>query len=765
MSVLDAFESAWSNARSTFGEGTPQTGAQYDSSGRLTELQNTVNSAAPDGRWTGTASNAYGNANQEHSRVLGQMAGLDQRLSAQVDKSAQVVAAGRQNLDTVRKWVMDAAASVPPGTNREHMLMPIVQKGLSELTDIVAKSNADLNKIGGEIRGIGVEFEALGNQKFGGLPEKGPGDGVPPPVDPKQAEHDVHQVLAGKASPEELARVRAGLRLTPEQQAAYNAGQQVELSGQQRQLLGQMRAQMHGMSIDDIRTAQERLGNDKNLISDSLQMMSSDKFQYAKVPLEVGAPGSLTETSRGGNGDQLPNSIKDVLSQPAAKTEWKLDSGFPTQITEYPTDDSLRKLAGIVQDGSPSMQQGTYLDQALLGRGSEILNGEEIQKTNPGMVASNQESHDPTAQDIFRAAGRDTIADHDILTGANGQTLLQNMSVHDWADNGAAASSLTNWVHDAASPNNSEMMQTRAGETAQAVANYLGDNGKSLLDIQTHPGGLNQGHTTIGEQNPDLVRGYANALEPFQRAMVGDYEGTHGFHALENTSSDMSKTRNLFAAIDSDPTAAKTFNAQAYQNVLGFEKDFANPTADGSVNDPANPHRGDIRMAGTLAGLIDGGADVESGYREHNTLSNAKQAYDLKKNALDFMFGLGIEQSPVVGGFIEAMGKDAVVEGLIGAPPETQPGGTPANFPVHSLVDGLNQAYYATAQDLVANDPNSGMPPEYMNGDKLKPPQDIPSDQIDSYYDSLRTYLHTRNALELIDNGFNTYYHNASGNK
>ena len=62
MSVLDAFLSTWSNARSTFGDGPPRTGAQYDSSGKLTESQNNVNSAAPDGRWTGTASNAYGAA-------------------------------------------------------------------------------------------------------------------------------------------------------------------------------------------------------------------------------------------------------------------------------------------------------------------------------------------------------------------------------------------------------------------------------------------------------------------------------------------------------------------------------------------------------------------------------------------------------------------------------------------------------------------------------------------------------------------------------
>ena len=48
MSVLDPFLSTWSNARSTFGDGPPLTGAQYDRSGKLTESQNNVNSAA---RW------------------------------------------------------------------------------------------------------------------------------------------------------------------------------------------------------------------------------------------------------------------------------------------------------------------------------------------------------------------------------------------------------------------------------------------------------------------------------------------------------------------------------------------------------------------------------------------------------------------------------------------------------------------------------------------------------------------------------------------
>jgi EspA/EspE family len=165
MSVLDAFLSTWSDARSTFGDGMPQTGVQYDSSGKLTELQNTVNSAAPDERWTGTASTAYGNVNEERGRVLGQMAGLDQRLGAQVDQSSRVVAAGRENLDAVRKWVLDAAASIPPGADRERVLMPIVQRGLGQMVDIVQTSNSDLNAIGTEIQRIGGEYQALGNQK------------------------------------------------------------------------------------------------------------------------------------------------------------------------------------------------------------------------------------------------------------------------------------------------------------------------------------------------------------------------------------------------------------------------------------------------------------------------------------------------------------------------------------------------------------------------------------------------------------------------
>lgn len=172
MGVLDGFMSTWSKARETFGQGVPRTGERFDQSGPLRQMQTTVESAAPGSRWTGTAATAYATANTNHSKVFGQLASLDQRLAAQVTDASRVVSAGRQNLDSVRQWVLDAAASVPEGKNRDQMLVPIVKNGLSQVTEIVTTSNAELNRIGGAIKGLGGEYQALDEQKFG--PRKSP---------------------------------------------------------------------------------------------------------------------------------------------------------------------------------------------------------------------------------------------------------------------------------------------------------------------------------------------------------------------------------------------------------------------------------------------------------------------------------------------------------------------------------------------------------------------------------------------------------------
>jgi hypothetical protein len=165
--VLDGFMSTWSKARETYGQGVPQTGEPFDQSGPLLQMQTTVESAAPGSRWTGSAASAYDTANANHGKVFGHLAGLDQRLSTQVTDASRVVTTGRQSLDSVRQWVLDAAASVPAGKNREQLLMPIVKNGLGQVTEIVTTSNTELNRIGGAIKGLDGEYQALKDQKFG----------------------------------------------------------------------------------------------------------------------------------------------------------------------------------------------------------------------------------------------------------------------------------------------------------------------------------------------------------------------------------------------------------------------------------------------------------------------------------------------------------------------------------------------------------------------------------------------------------------------
>lgn len=159
--VLGAFLSTWDDARAAFGSGTPVGGTEFDMSTQLHELRGTVLSAAPGGEWTGTAAEAYDSRNREHAGTIGRLAELDRRIGAEVDRSAAVVTAGRRDLDSVKQWVIDAAASVPPTPAGDRALLPVVAKGTAEIAEIITRSNADMDAIAARIRSIGSGYDDL----------------------------------------------------------------------------------------------------------------------------------------------------------------------------------------------------------------------------------------------------------------------------------------------------------------------------------------------------------------------------------------------------------------------------------------------------------------------------------------------------------------------------------------------------------------------------------------------------------------------------
>jgi hypothetical protein len=163
VSVLEGFLTTLANARATFGEGVPD---HFDGEA-LSRLHTELAAAVPGPHWSGQAASAYGAVHAEHSQVLGALAELDKRMAPHLDEAASVVAAGRQELDSLRQWVVDLAGSVPPEANQDEVLNPVVKQATSQVIEIITRSNAELNVIGARIQGFRAEYTALTSQRFG----------------------------------------------------------------------------------------------------------------------------------------------------------------------------------------------------------------------------------------------------------------------------------------------------------------------------------------------------------------------------------------------------------------------------------------------------------------------------------------------------------------------------------------------------------------------------------------------------------------------
>lgn len=173
MHVLDAFLHTWGEARSMFGDGAPDSGAIFDGSDVLRGAQSQVESApeqAPQRWWSGAASTAYSAAGTRHARALADMAELEQRIAAEVDSSAELVGAGRRELDAVRRWVLDVADAAPRSGAGDKLLFAAVESGIRDVADVVDRSNGQLAQIGQRIRLLAAEYRSLAVREGAGSP-------------------------------------------------------------------------------------------------------------------------------------------------------------------------------------------------------------------------------------------------------------------------------------------------------------------------------------------------------------------------------------------------------------------------------------------------------------------------------------------------------------------------------------------------------------------------------------------------------------------
>ena len=565
-------------------------------------------------------------------------------------KSAQIVSAGRDNLENLRYQVATIAARLPAGTAGDAMRYTLVSEGTNKLTEIMRRSTSDLNDVGAEIARIGNQYAELGNQKFANGPKDGTPDNLLDDEEEdgeeadeedhrRSAEQDVQDALGGDQ--DAAARVQGVLDgITPGQ----------PLTPEQGSYLSQMQAQQNGMTVEELKTAQERLGEHSDIIGNSWQLMSNEDVSFPQTELKVDALDAPSKTHTGGF-DKLPTSVQQAVDSPGAIYS-----------------EQMKDIAAIVRDGNPELQTGTQLDRHMIDKADRMMDApiwEKDPASNGGDLNQRDPYLDGVVSDIFTSAGRDHIAVGEHILSDKGDDFIHDITRHAWADDGAAAGSLFSWTGE----NTHGPLADLAAGTAEKYAMYIGNHDTELLSLNNH---------TLGQINPELVQGMAEGLTPYIPNIVGMAEGQMpGFGALDAPDAVenglMPTAKGVFSVLSTDELASELFNGAAQHHAVlaqeRFAEDFKNQVPGLS---PQSEHLND---SATLQGLVDAGLHNALMHEKLNGIELEQAVYDAKSQAFDMnkaiAEGLGSQlpgAGSVIGPGVDLFGQ-AAKESIIGPPP------------------------------------------------------------------------------------------------
>ncbi|WP_237569089.1 TPR repeat region-containing protein [Mycolicibacterium lacusdiani] len=770
MGVIDGFDATWSQARQTYGEGTPTTGEKFDQSSTLNNLKSTMDGAAPGSRWSGGASEAYGAANTEHQRVIGAIGDLDKQLGTQVTNAANLVNSGRNDLDSVKKWVHDAAATTQNNQAGERMKMTIVSKGLGQLTEVINNTDGQMQKVKGEIDKIKGEYQALGTgQKFA---QEGKGDEDPlgeekSDEEKKDEEEEKSPAEQGKADSEALQngtltdeqreRIETNTQISDDQKAALNNGT-ATMPPEQMSYLQNFSREFGDKTPAEIKAVMDKNGATGNRVADAMQLASNPNI---KTGLPETVPPSLDNPASGGK-HALPDGVQQVLDGPVLTP---LEYGPPVKnpdgsmgppelIGASTPVSGLNDLADVVQRGDSSLQKGTDLDAGLFRQSERLLEqsngwavpGNDLESDRPRW---HHTLVDPTLQNMFNAVNKDDMVIHEALVGTpqtgpfgeqtvlspQGERFLDNLTQHQWQDDGLAAGGLFDWVSDTAANDSTG----RAAQTAHALAEFTSGHSPQLLSLAGADG------QSLGEVNPELTRDMARAFAPYYDDMVGkNFGGNDGlFSPLDpdGSAAQPSNTRQLMSVLFSDQpphdqalgaTGPKTASEILFDSSKGYIDQAFEQTAV-SVADPRiSDDDTAMRSAAKLQAALDLGSYDEASDRMGETFDAKHQSWELRSRLLDMsLYGAGLLPGGEPVSDAIGLGKDVLIgpEPVRDTPPNLS---LPDTFPIQrQMAEALANAQYG--------DP-SGLQPYLRDGDLIAPPQ-TGDRAYDDYQLAVKAYM------------------------
>lgn len=463
------------------------------------------------------------------------------------------------------------------------------------------------------------------------------------------------------------------------------------LSPEQNAYLSQMQKQQKDMSVSDLKDANERFGDNGNIIADSWQLMSNDD-----VEITGGAEGPVK-----GSASQLPDEVRFALE--------KADFAAIGEYGERPTSlfygDRVTDIADIVKDGNPKFQTGTELDRQLILAADRVMDAEQ---SHGGL-----DNGRSTAQALFEAVDDDHQIVNDHLMDRNGvdvDDFLHDVNTIDWQDDGKAAGYLFSWTNEDSfgTPEEAE----RAAETAERYAEYIGVHRPDLLDINGQ---------TLGQLNPELTQRYAHGLVPFVDDMGGISGAGGPFEIDDNKSRQdglMPNAKGVFAVLNTDADAANLIKSTAYDLAMKEETAFAM-----DAKDPQS--QAHLEAAATMRGLVDVGAHEAFQAFEANGHQAEADETQWKKNGFDAaVAGLGTGGSMIPGVGVVAGPTIAQVGAIFGqelfenAPP-------PVDRPLPQMAE--TRASTVLLESMLAANQSVSLPEGYVDGN---PPRIVQPDGV-----------------------------------
>jgi hypothetical protein len=321
--------------------------------------------------------------------------------------------------------------------------------------------------------------------------------------------------------------------------------------------------------------------------------------------------------------DQLPHSVQDTLQHAG-------QYAHQDNTTYMKNTHNLNDIAGIVKDGNPALQCGTELDRGMMRAADTVMDRYDTIDTKAEAAE--------TAQNIFDASGRDHQIVHDHLLGTHGDDgddFLHDISRIAWTDDGKAASSLFSWTNEAHNGPES----TIAADTAEKYASYVGSHKPELMDIDGQ---------TLGQLNPELVKGYAHGLTPYMADIAGlSTANPHdAFSPLDVPNPEERPiAKGLFSVLSTQEDAYKEFHSVASAHVVAESHHWAEDVKNGvAVSDH------DARMVdcATLKAL----ETVGTAEAARALGLNAEQVYQQQRSAYD----LGVKLASGYGSLVPGVG-------------------------------------------------------------------------------------------------------------